>query len=222
MSNYEMLENTALVRALAHPLRAKMLYIMQERPASPKEMAAEFGVPLSNVAYHVQILRKLKVIKLVRKTPRRGAIEHHYTVNQISNLGVEAWAQTPSLIKESAVAEWLKDVGEYVTSAAATGGFNRGDAWLGRSRLVFDQEAWDRVSAKLTEVLELAEEEANASAERLKKADHKGEIRTGLVMLLFESSPSVPDPDAAHHRGGGKSTRKPARKPAEHAGKLGR
>src|SRR4051812_39809375 len=119
MPTYEMLENTALVRALAHPLRAKMLYEMQQRPTSPKEMAAEFGVPLSNVAYHVQILRKLKLIKLVRKTPRRGAIEHHYTVNHISDLHSEAWGQTPTLIKERAVAEWLKDLGEYVTDAAA-------------------------------------------------------------------------------------------------------
>jgi DNA-binding transcriptional ArsR family regulator len=218
MPTYEMLENPALVRALAHPLRARMLYVMQERPTSPKEMAAEFGVPLSNVAYHVQILRKLKLIKLVRKTPRRGAIEHHYTVNHVSDLGVEAWAQTPSLIKESAVAEWLKDVGEFVTSAAATGGFNRGDAWLARSRLVFDQEGWGRVAAKLTEVLKLADEEAAASAERLKKADHEGEIQAGMVMMLFESSPSVPEPDAAK-KGGAK---RKSRKPAEHTGKLGR
>ena len=215
MPSNEILENPALVRALAHPLRAKMLYIMQERPTSPKEMSAEFGVPLSNVAYHVQILRKLKLIKLVRKTPRRGAIEHHYTVAGVADLGAEAWAQTPSLIKERAVAEWLKDVGEYVTAAAATGGFNRSTAMLARQRLVFDQESWDRVSAKADELIDLALEENAASAKRLKKANHEGEIRAGLVTLLFESMPGVPNADEAHRDGPSA-----ADEHAEHAGKL--
>jgi DNA-binding transcriptional ArsR family regulator len=214
MPSYEILENPALVRALAHPLRAKMLYIMQERPTSPKEMAAEFGVPLSNVAYHVQILRKLKLIKLVKKTPRRGAIEHHYTVARVAELSNEAWGQTPNLIKERAVSEWLKDVGEYVTAAAATGGFNRSNAMLARQRLVFDQDGWDRVSAKANELIQLALAETDASVKRLKSANHKGEIRAGMVTLLFESIPAVPDAD--HARDGGPSAAD------EHAGKLRR
>ena len=215
MPTYEMLDNPALVRAVAHPLRAKMLYAMQERPTSPKEMAAEFGVPLSNVAYHVQILRKLKLIKLVKKTPRRGAIEHHYTTNLVGDVHAEAWGATPALIKESAVGEWLKDVGQYATAAAATGGFNRPNAVVTRSRLTFDQEGWDRVAAKLLEVLEFADAEAAASAKRLKQANHEGEIQSGMVLLLFESMPGVPGADEAHK--GGPSA---ADEPAEHSGKL--
>jgi len=30
------------------------------------------------VSYHVRTLAQLELIKLVKKTPRRGAIEHHY------------------------------------------------------------------------------------------------------------------------------------------------
>jgi DNA-binding transcriptional ArsR family regulator len=194
---YKTLQNPALVQALAHPLRAKMLYALQEREASPKELAAYFGVPLPNVAYHIQVLRKLKLIRLVKKTPRRGAIEHHYRVARPIDIDGEAWSQTPGLIKERAVAEWLEDVGGYVSQAAATGGFNRSDACLSRSRLVLDEEGWKVLAAKLDEVLDLVDEVEKQSAARLKRSNHEGEQAAGLVMMLFESMPSVPAPDAA-------------------------
>lgn len=49
---------------------------MQE--ASPKELATQLGEKLGNVSYHVRILVRLGLIELVRETPRRGAVEHHY------------------------------------------------------------------------------------------------------------------------------------------------
>jgi DNA-binding transcriptional ArsR family regulator len=69
-------------RALSHPLRAR---ILNEKAGegvrfSPGELAKEWDEPLANIAYHVRALLDLKLIKLVKKTQRRGAIEHHYEV----------------------------------------------------------------------------------------------------------------------------------------------
>jgi DNA-binding transcriptional ArsR family regulator len=197
MAPYKTLENPALVKALSHPLRAKMLYALQERQSSPKELAAHFGAPLSNVAYHIQVLRKLKLIRLAKRTPRRGAVEHHYVVDHVAYMNADAWRRTPTLIKERAVAEWLEDVGAYVTDAAAMGGFNRDNAHLSRSRLVLDEEGWDVVAAKMQELVELVDEVEKASAERLRSSDHEGERASGMVMMFFEASPSVPGADVA-------------------------
>jgi DNA-binding transcriptional ArsR family regulator len=190
---YKTLGSPALVQALAHPVRAKMLYVLQEQEASPKELSVLFGLPLSNVAYHIQVLRRLKLIRLVRKTPRRGAVEHHYKADWAAHIDDSAWGGTPGLIKERMVAALLEDVGAYTTSAAATGGFNRDNACLMRSRLVLDEEAWDVLSAKLQEVLALVEQLQKQSAKRLKRSDHADERRAGLVMMLFESMPGVPE-----------------------------
>ena len=46
--------------------------------ASPKELATSLGEKLGNVSYHVRILARLGLIELIRETPRRGAVEHHY------------------------------------------------------------------------------------------------------------------------------------------------
>lgn len=65
--------------ALAHPTRARILdYLQLHDRASPVEMATEFGMQIGSVGYHVRRLESLGYIKLVKRTKRRGAIEHHY------------------------------------------------------------------------------------------------------------------------------------------------
>jgi DNA-binding transcriptional ArsR family regulator len=194
---YKSSHSLAIVQAISHPLRMRILSVLEEREASPKELADHFGVPLANVAYHIQVLRKLKVIRLVRKTPRRGAVEHHYTADHMVHIDDEAWSATPGVIKARMVAAWLEEVGEYVTTAAGMGGFERDNAHLTRSRVVLDEEAWDILVSKMDELLELITELEKESAPRLRRANHEGERRTGVVMMMFDAAPEVPDPDAA-------------------------
>jgi DNA-binding transcriptional ArsR family regulator len=209
---YATLQNPALVQALSHPLRARMLNVLQEREASPKELAAEFGIPLANVAYHIQVLRKLKLIRLVKKTPRRGAVEHHYKADHAIAIGDGAWKNTPGIVKDATIASWMDEVGGYVSDAAATGGFDHSDAHMSRSRLVLDDEAWAEIGEMLQQVVKRSEELQKESQKRLRGKNHEGERRTGLVMMLFESMPDVPDslPDAAHTGSG--SNAKPKRR----------
>jgi DNA-binding transcriptional ArsR family regulator len=194
---YQELHNPALVQAIAHPLRARMLSILQDRDASPKELAAEFDIPLANVAYHIQVLRKLKLIKLVKKTPRRGAVEHHYRADYGAHINNEAWSATPDVIKRSMVGTMLGEVGNDVTDAAAIGGFDREDAVLTRTKHVLDEAGWQELSGMMSRVLERAEELQKESEKRLRANGHEGERRAGLVMMLFEGMPSVPGADAA-------------------------
>lgn len=65
--------------ALSHPTRTRILdYLQVHDRASPVELAVAFDMPLESVAYHVRRLHSLGYLRLVKKTPRRGAIEHHY------------------------------------------------------------------------------------------------------------------------------------------------
>ena len=208
MTLYQQLQNPALVRGLAHPLRARMLSVLLEREASPKELADEFEIPLANVAYHIQVLRKLKLIRLVRKTPRRGAVEHHYKADQAAHIGNAVWGETPGVVKETMVAAALGEVGREVSDAAAMGGFEQEDVHLSRSRLVLDQQAWDELGKLFEHALNRGYELEKEAAERLKKTDHEGERRAGVVMMLFDSLPSVPGADAAKQSHGKKARSK--------------
>jgi len=67
-----------VLKALNHPVRRQVMGIFDTEVASPKELAARLGLSIPSISYHVGILRDLGLIKVVRETPRRGAVEHHY------------------------------------------------------------------------------------------------------------------------------------------------
>lgn len=85
--------STAVAKAVAHPVRRDILRTMAKNsngPVSPAKLAEELGVPIGTVAYHVRELKDHTVIKLVKTTPRRGAVEHFYTR---TNNGVDQQVQ---------------------------------------------------------------------------------------------------------------------------------
>src|SRR6478735_2191718 len=64
-----------IAKALAHPLRARILQRLGERVASPGDLAVELDAPLGVVSYHVRMLRDYDCVELVRTEPRRGALD---------------------------------------------------------------------------------------------------------------------------------------------------
>jgi DNA-binding transcriptional ArsR family regulator len=184
------LTEPALVRALAHPLRAQILGVLQERRASPRELADVFGAPLGNVSYHVRCLADLRLIKLVKKTPRRGAIEHHYEATSAAVISDSTWGKASTIVKKAMVASALEEIGRSVNEAAALGGFERREAHLSRSRLVLDDRGWAELGEALLKLIDRANRISDQSEKRLKRVDHQGERRASLAMMLFEDSPS--------------------------------
>src|SRR5215216_8183308 len=61
------------VKALSHPLRVRILALLQERTASPRELADWLDAPLGTVSYHVRTLHDCGMIELVRESQVRGA-----------------------------------------------------------------------------------------------------------------------------------------------------
>jgi DNA-binding transcriptional ArsR family regulator len=205
------LNDVNLVRALAHPLRARVLGILEERRASPRELADELGAPLGTVSYHVRTLAQLKLIKLVKKTPRRGAIEHHYEAVGAAQVSDRVWAETPSIVKNAMVRSALGDVGRSVNAAAALGGFNRADAHLLRTHLTLDDQGWRELADALMKLDAEAHRIQAESEERLRQTDHEGERRSTLVTMLFEGIPAIDAPPAAEAADGDVADAAPAK-----------
>jgi DNA-binding transcriptional ArsR family regulator len=67
-----------LAKALSNEVRARALRHLARSAGSPKTIAAELGLDVRNVAYHVRVLKELGCVELVRTVPRRGAVEHVY------------------------------------------------------------------------------------------------------------------------------------------------
>src|SRR3954463_8266907 len=84
-----------IAKALAHPLRARILERLGEREASPGELADALGGPLGVVSYHVRMLREYPCVELVRTVPRRGALQHFYRATARPRLDHEQWRNLP-------------------------------------------------------------------------------------------------------------------------------
>ena len=196
------------VKALSHPLRVRILALLQERTASPRELAEWLDATLGTVSYHVRTLHDFGLIELVKTTQVRGAIAHHYKATIRPTVDDAAWASAPPIAKQAAVGATLQTVDDYARASAAAGGFDRGEAHLSRTNLRLDAKGWqaaDKACQKLLAELARIEETAAKRIEKDPRAE--GTSDAALVVMLFEAIRlSGEEPPAKGRRRRGKST----------------
>jgi DNA-binding transcriptional ArsR family regulator len=186
------------VKALAHPLRVQILAILEQRTASPKEIADELDASLGVVSYHVRQLAAFGVIKLVRRTPRRGAIEHHYRLEAKPTISDEAWAEAPEIAKQALIGAVLRQVSTQVNVAAANAGFSRDGAYLSRLPLELDAKGWSEVSKAMGDFVDRLSA-IQAAAKKRGEKSHGDEVSAMAVLMLFEAAESAEVPDNPGH-----------------------
>jgi DNA-binding transcriptional ArsR family regulator len=178
-----------IAKALSHPMRGRILSILNERVASPNEIAEMIDERLPNVSYHVRALQNLGCIELVRTAQRRGAIEHYYRALVRPLFSDRDWKRLPRSARQAVSDVGLQLIWEDTSDAMRTGTFeSRADRHLSRTPLVLDDQGWGEVNDLLRKVHAEAEGVAKKSAQRLAKASEEG-FSTRLVMMHFESKP---------------------------------
>ena len=193
-----------LVRAYAHPLRIQILGLLDNRVASPREIAAELGTPLSNTSYHVRQLASLGLVELVKRTARRGAIEHHYTAKVRPTITDEGWAQLSDIMKRAVVDGWLQQAIAHVVAAAEEGGFHRDDAHHSRTAGRLDEKGWKTISRELARTLKRVEQAVEESEARLAQKPHVESLDATVVLMQFVGPPKtgqprrIPDASPSH------------------------
>jgi DNA-binding transcriptional ArsR family regulator len=69
-----LLEDSGQVRAALSPLRRELLDLLHE-PASASELGARLGLPRQKVNYHLGVLERAGLVRLVETRARRGCTE---------------------------------------------------------------------------------------------------------------------------------------------------
>jgi DNA-binding transcriptional ArsR family regulator len=212
------IDDPRLVKALAHPLRIRILGILERRSATPKELAEMLDVPLENLSYHVRALRDFGFIKLERRRMVRGAVEHRYGMVARPRITAHAWEQLPAIVREALDAASLDQIRDVVTRAAAQDKMSRPESHITRRVARLDEQGLAEMSEVVTQVVDKLVEIEKRSVQRLRR--HKSqEIPTVLIAMLFDA-PDDDVLDAASGDGGaGHETRRRAR--ATGAGRSG-
>jgi DNA-binding transcriptional ArsR family regulator len=208
LKRYQDITDPAIAKALAHPLRTRILAALENRTASPTELASELDAPLGVVSYHVRRLHALKFLKLVKRVPRRGAVEHYYTTIAGPRITDEAWNGTPTVVKQATVSGALAQLGAQASAALAAGGFDDRTSHLTRTPVTVDARGWAEISRELSSLESRIEKIEAESQKRLLKNDHEGERRATVGLMFFGSTSEVaPEPAPTRRRRSSRSDR---------------
>jgi DNA-binding transcriptional ArsR family regulator len=198
-----------LVKALAHPLRVEILTILNERMASPNELSKELEEGLSQVSYHVKVLKDFKCIEMVKTEPRRGAVEHYYRATARAYLTDRDWQSLPDSVKPGVSASVVQIINQEVFGALSTGTFDaRDDRHVSWTPGVVDEQGWEESAELVNETLAQLIKIHASSAKRLAKSGEEG-IPALAVLMNFESpTPEAKKATKAKDRKAKKASRK--------------
>jgi hypothetical protein len=189
--------------ALKHPLRVRILEVLNEGPRSPSQFVEEGLIPkelfttyqqaLSLASYHFRELEKEGCLEVVESIPRRGAVEHVYRgmtpLVFFSDAEFEAMPQATRR-KLSRIA--LQGLIARADRAISTETFDaRPDRHLTWVPMQLDERGWEEVIdalaqtfGELTQIRHDAKDRLAASGEEV--------VPATVAMLGFESPPPPP------------------------------
>jgi DNA-binding transcriptional ArsR family regulator len=179
------LDETVL-KAISHPLRHRLLGLLDDRVASPNELAHELALPLGRVSYHIRLLAELGAIELVRTEPRRGALEHYYRAVTRPWFSGEDWSRLPRSARRGIVGQSLQRIFDDVTTAVDGGGFDGPTSVVTSKSLELDEQGLAEVSDVLAAA---AEEVGRINAAAAERRGGAGGVSTEVALLHFERRP---------------------------------
>jgi len=171
-----------IAKALAHPLRARILQRLGERVASPGDLAIELGAPLGVVSYHVRMLRDYDCVGLVRTEPVRGALQHFYRATARPNLDDAQWRTLPTTLRGELMGETIQGLVDDLAASADAGRLDDPSVVLKRTPIELDERGFK----KLNKLLARTHEQALAIAAESADRGSENVIATELALLHFK------------------------------------
>jgi len=176
------------VKAMANSMRVQLLTIFNERANSTTGVARELGVEPGEIAYDVEVLRKMGRIEVVGEKKRRGAMEVFYKATARAHLDELEWPSVPDPVKGGLRASLLQSLLDDAIAAISEDTYDSLDgAHMSWSPMIVDGEGWE----ELVDVLRVALDDMLAiserSAERLSAKDATG-VSCTVSMLGYRSA----------------------------------
>jgi DNA-binding transcriptional ArsR family regulator len=180
-----------LVKAIAHPLRVRILEVLSDRVSSPNRLSETLEIGLSDVAYHTRALDKCGCLHLVDTAQRRGATEHFYKATPDSFLGNPAWRGVPSAILPGVSGATLQTFIDKAAAAMQAGTLDgRADTIFRWLPLLLDQLGWDEVVAIMEETTDRVLAAHLRSQDRLSGGNAQDPISAVIGLAAFETGGS--------------------------------
>lgn len=182
---------------LGHPLRVRILEVLNDRDMSPVGFFREGLAPqgtnfgLSGISHHFKELAKSGCLEVVDTIPRRGSVEHVYRgLARITYTDAD-WETKLTQEERAALTKiMLQGLIAKADGAVMAGTFDqrldRHLTWIGMD---LDEQGWSALTALQWETFQRAEAIRADSAERVSETG-EGTFRATFGALAFESPPT--------------------------------
>ena len=197
-----------LIKALANPMRWRILVMLNEREWSPNELSEELVEGLSQVSYHVKVLKDFELIEMTRTEPRRGAVEHYYRAVERAYLPTDVSKDLPQSGRDILANKVLEDIDEdLVASIKSRKLYSRADHHFSWTPEYLDEEGCGEANELADEFVQRYIAIGAKSANRVAESEHPSELIAVTASLLVYPSEHGPELPSAAKKSGKKKNR---------------
>lgn len=192
-------EDATVAEAVRHPLRARILEVLNERDMCPVDFVDQGYADsyfaerpsVSHVAYHFRELAGFGSLEVVAHRRARGAVATIYRGVPGDQYATDEWASLPPQDKQDISKHVARGLIARIDGAIRAGTFtSRDDLLVSWFSMRFDERAWDEASKVLHDAFGAIGEIQEAAEVRLEDEGKEG-ITTTASIFLFES-PALP------------------------------
>jgi DNA-binding transcriptional ArsR family regulator len=178
-----MVSTDSLARAVGHPLRVRLIALLDGGPCGLETLASEVGSDPRTVGRHLRVLEQAGMVQRVRSGRTTT-----YSLNDLVSFSDDEYGELGQTSRQAAVAAALAHCHTAAASALENGGFERDDIHLSRTSLDLTEAQWHQLSGEFAQLLD------RIDAVRTDEADDDAEPRlsASAVLMLFERSSGAP------------------------------
>jgi DNA-binding transcriptional ArsR family regulator len=174
---------TAELRAMAHPVRLRILSLLTGASLTAAEVARELGLTHANASYHLRHLLATGTIEIAGEERIRGGTAKRYRYAIDRELDLHAQPPTTAVhmrqrrqLYEAAAAE-LRRRAQHVRPRARRGHFTDAELWV-------DPSEWEALKSTVDEL-------SNRLHRGAKPPRTPGTILVNATLVMFEMEPSI-------------------------------
>ncbi|HEX6601001.1 MAG TPA: winged helix-turn-helix domain-containing protein [Solirubrobacterales bacterium] len=195
--------NETICAVLKHPLRVRILEVLNEGPRSPSQFVEEGLIPkehfntyqqaLSLASYHFRELEKEGCLKVIESIPRRGAVEHVYRgMSPRVFFSDDEFESMPQATRRQLSRISLQGLIARADRAISTETFDaRPDRHLTWVPMQLDERGWEEMIATLAATFGELTQIRHDAKDRLATSGEEV-VPATVAMLGFESPPPPP------------------------------
>jgi hypothetical protein len=192
-------DKSTAATVLAHPLRVRILEILNQRDLSPVEFCREGFAPanmdVSHVAYHFRELAEYGCLTVTEENKRRGSIEHVYRGLARAYFSDLQWSELDETERAKISKTMVQGLLARVEGSLMSGLFDsRLDRHLSWVAMRLDDQGWREMSTTLAAAFGEIEQIRGDAEQRLEENGDAGIPSTCGILGFQSPAESLPAP----------------------------